>query len=86
MGPLIYALAQESRICRAAAICGGISGGTPNYDVEKPALIQMLSPIIRILFAHQKIKLCHQIVLVNQLDPFKPLWNKALPSFSTGNV
>ena len=50
-GPVIDALAQESRVCRAAAISGGISGGTPNYDVKKVPLIQILSPFIRILFA-----------------------------------
>jgi hypothetical protein len=38
----------------AAAISGGIFGGTPNYDVKKPALIQMLNPFFGILFAHQK--------------------------------
>jgi hypothetical protein len=47
----IDALAQESRVCRAAALSGGISGGTANYDVEKPTLIQTLSQFIRILFA-----------------------------------
>jgi hypothetical protein len=34
---------------------GGISGGTPKYDVKKPALIQVLGPLIRILFAHHPL-------------------------------
>jgi hypothetical protein len=47
---------RKNRVWRAAAISGGISGGTSNYDVKKQTLIQMLSPFIRILFAHQKIQ------------------------------
>ena len=49
----IDALEQESRVCRAAAMSGGISGGTPNCDAKKPPQVQVLSGCIRILFAHQ---------------------------------
>jgi hypothetical protein len=43
-------LGNQSRT--VAAVGGGISGGTPNYDVKKPVQLQMLSSFIRILFAH----------------------------------